>query len=609
MKSWLIIFVLMMGCYRVAEIAEDQETNPVVETEEVEDTATEVNFEEPGLPPCEGVITIADPAIEEAIRGMFPPYPYEGGITAEMMSQVVGDIDIRNRGITDLTGLHCAVNLDYLLLDGNPVQDFSPLAEMKNLDTLGLAETGVQDISFLSGLSRLKTLYLGDNRISDITPLHPLMGLQYLELQNNQVVDISALEGLDNLKSIHLNGNEIEDISVFSDFNQLTYLNLNFNQVSDTSPLEGLMNLFRLELEGNNVSDVYPLYSLSGINTLNLDDNEVVDIEPLAFEVSGLQRGDYLYLDDNKLDCSDSDTIDYLFVLQERGVTVYHECEQELSARPPTGCSGAIEFPDANLEAEIRYELGIPEGDITYEDTRSLTQLDLSFLGIEDITGLQCFTGLISLSIYANKVVDISPIQNLREIKSLDLDSNLIADITPVQYLHNLTYLQFGANAVQDISVLNALKNLVVLSMQDNAINDISSLRRLDRLEYIYASFNSITDLSPLEDLTDLVMLDLSENRITDLSPLGSLLNLIHLSLNNNPIGQEIAPLSSLGSLTQLSLNSIELTDPTPIEDFVGIGDTDILYLDGNPFDCDLAVPFFDSLASKGVRVSHDSCD
>jgi Leucine-rich repeat (LRR) protein len=101
------------------------------------------------------------------------------------------------------------------------------------------------------------------------------------------------------------------------------------------------------------------------------------------------------------------------------------------------GCGGdgaeePVYFPDANLEAAIREEIGKPTGDIYSSDLAELTYLDASSRDIFDVTGQEHCTSLMCLILHDNQISDISPLTNLTILTYLDLASNQISDIMPL---------------------------------------------------------------------------------------------------------------------------------------------------------------------------------
>jgi hypothetical protein len=99
-------------------------------------------------------------------------------------------------------------------LRNRQVSDLSPLAELKNLEHLGLGNTQVRDLSPLAELKNLGGLVLDDTQVSDISPLARLKNLRRLHLDNTQVSDLSSLAALKNLEQLHLNNTPVSDEQV-----------------------------------------------------------------------------------------------------------------------------------------------------------------------------------------------------------------------------------------------------------------------------------------------------------------------------------------------------------------------------------------------------------
>jgi hypothetical protein len=126
-------------------------------------------------------VDFPDPMLEQGIRvALNKP---KGKISIYDMEMLV-DLDIRNKGVTDLTGLETATALEELRLANNSIEDISPLA----------------------GLLQLEELYLQQNRISDLSPLAGLTGLVRLRVDFNWISDVAPLAGLINLRDRYYEG-------------------------------------------------------------------------------------------------------------------------------------------------------------------------------------------------------------------------------------------------------------------------------------------------------------------------------------------------------------------------------------------------------------------
>jgi hypothetical protein len=174
--------------------------------------------------------------------------------------------------------------------------------KMKELKSLSAQSRRIYSLSGLEHAINLQKLYLSWNSISDITPLAKLINLQELYLDNNKISDISPLAKLTNLQKLILSANQITDIT----------------------PLANLTNLQELWLNYNKISDISPLAKLTNLKVLYLDHNNITDIKPLVYN-HGLGEGVEIHLEGNPLGLSkDSITMQYIQILQNRGVKVYY---------------------------------------------------------------------------------------------------------------------------------------------------------------------------------------------------------------------------------------------------------------------------------------------
>ena len=247
----------------------------------------------------QGPVHFPDPNLKSAVEDalwVYDPTP------ADMLG--LGKLSCFNRGVTDITGLEYAENLQSLNLHLNQISDISPLSGLDNMQKLDLSRNQIKDLSALSDMSGLHDLNLHGNRISNISVLAEFADLENLVLRLNQITDISALSGLTKLTRLLLNENQISDISALSGLTNLTTLYLYDNQISDISALSGLTDLTRHYLHNNQISDVSPLSGLTSLTTLYLYRNQISDISPL----SGLTNLSVLWLHDNPLNQEACDT-------------------------------------------------------------------------------------------------------------------------------------------------------------------------------------------------------------------------------------------------------------------------------------------------------------
>jgi len=237
----------------------------------------------------------------------------EDPTSADMLS--LRELSCVNQGVTDITGLEKAENLQVLNLRFNQISDISALSGLSNLQNLSLSRNQVNSLSPLSGLRKLRNLDLHGNQLSNISVLSGLTNLQTLILRFNQLSNISALSGLSKLQNLDLHENQLSDISALSGLTNLQNLDLYDNQLSDISVLSGMTQLRDLDLRFNQIGNISALANLTDLRYLYLGNNDVSTIAPLA-HLTHLRE---LYLRSNHIaDISDLLNLTHLQTLDVR---------------------------------------------------------------------------------------------------------------------------------------------------------------------------------------------------------------------------------------------------------------------------------------------------
>lgn len=162
---------------------------------------------------------------------------------------VDSDTQIHTHGISDLTGLEYAVNLEELHLKENEITDLSPIANLQKLKKLDVHRNELTDITPLKSLKNLEYLDIYNNKIRDISPLTSLKKLTFLDMHyvNRQTakIDITPLAELTNLNYLSLESNLIQDISCLKplvDSGNLRTILVRVNDITDFTVLKPLLN-------------------------------------------------------------------------------------------------------------------------------------------------------------------------------------------------------------------------------------------------------------------------------------------------------------------------------------------------------------------------------
>ena len=264
-----------------------------------------------------GIVLIPDPNLRTVIEEILNKVPGDTITEADMEARVTR-IFADDQGISDLTGLEFAKNLERIEFRRNSISDLSPLAGLTKLNNIKLRGNQITDVTPLENLTRVDWLGLEQNQIEDLSPLRKLTKLQGVGISGNPVTDVSPLADLTSLERIDAwrtpvsdftvlaslprlrwieygNDRNITEMPALKELKHLRRLEIHGCTISDLSEISDLTQLEWLELVNNGISDLTPLSNLTNLTTLNLDANLITDVSAL----SGLTRLNVLYLENN----------------------------------------------------------------------------------------------------------------------------------------------------------------------------------------------------------------------------------------------------------------------------------------------------------------------
>lgn len=275
--------------------------------------------------------------------------------------------------------------------------------------------------------------------------------------------------------------------------------------------------------------------------------------------------------------------------------------DSEYATITVTTLDNTIHFADKVLERRL---LAMTEpkidadgdGKITFEEAAAVKELQLGFDlkpestvdCVTDITGLEYFTSLETLSLKFNKVSDIKPIEGISTLKVLILGENPISSIN-LDKLGELTDLRLYGTNISDIDLTKTPK-LESLYLQRTNVSkvDLTPLQSLDQallnkcssLTEIKASnLPSITRIDAIEcnlksfeisDCPSLRELHLNSNKLTSIK-MTNLAMLMRLNVYDNQLTS--IDVSNLPFLMWLfvydnQLTSIDLSANVPLREF-----------------------------------------
>ena len=175
----------------------------------------------------------------------------------------------------------------------------------------------------------------------------------------------------------------------------------------------------------------------------------------------------------------------------------------------------------------------------------AVTSLNIKEKNLTDISGIEYFTQLTSLSCGKNQLTAL-PVENLTKLTNLDCSYNQLTEL-PVGNLTNLKSLDCSDNQLTALPVEN-LTNLTLLYCSNNQLTALL-VEKLSKLTNLRCNNNQLTAM-PVEKLSQLAVLYCDNNQLTEL-PVGNLTELTVLNCDNNQL--TALPVENLTLLEQLN--------------------------------------------------------
>lgn len=493
-----------------------------------------------------------------------------------------GIIDVENLEINDLTGIEAFVNITQLDANRNNLTSVD-ISQNTALTHLFLWSNNLQSID-LSNNSGITNLNLNNNPLGDLdvsmqSGLFTLQcgtcDLNALDLSNNTGVQHLIIPS-NNLTTLDLSTNPLI-FNVILDNNSIVDLTL--PETSTMKVLRATNNsISSLDLAGHGAIETLSLFN-NDLNSLNLQNgtNDII----VSFDISSNPNLTCVAVDDPAYSRDNWENVDL-----------------QTQFRVDCDPNAFIVFPDANFKAALVAHDPVIDtnGDmeISYGEAEAFVDaMDVASAGITDMTGIEYFTEITSLSFGANDVVSLDVSNNLKltavsggslfELASLDLGANQV-----------ITYVGLARTKLTSLD-LTAYSSLTRISLNYNNLLTDLNVTGLTNLETLTSQFGVLTSID-VSTNTALTWLELTGNGITSLDITGHP-DLIFLEIDHNPVGQ-----MDLTANTNLTTLGISFCGRTSL-DVSHIPTLQFLYADGN----DLTSMDLSNNASLKIARLHDN--
>ena len=441
----------------------------------------------------------------------------------------------------DVSMLSKLISLD---VDGNQLTELD-ITKNTALASLDCRNNQLTELD-LSQNTALRTLYCFGNKLTELDVTQNTE-LQYLACYNNQLTELdvtqnTALQTLNCrtnrlteldvtqntlLTSLDCYNNQLTALDVTQN-TALTYLSCYYNQLTalDVTQNTALKTLYchnnkltELDLSKNTLltslycgNNQFAELDLSNqtnleagsINTQyrttkavkladgrvgidlgveGFDWSRVSELKSNGTEMEAVFSGQYLIIADNVNDSPGKVTYQYDTQYPTEVTKMAVEITVDLSEFPSGILLNEVNFPDANFRAALASKFGINEGDELSMSHIRTTSISVSSRSIKDLTGIEHFTVLESLSAYYNQITNLD-VSMLSKLRSLDVDGNQLTELD-LSKNSNLTFLDCRNNRLTslDLSKNTNLTGLICygnqfvvldLSNQQNNLSDRS---------------------------------------------------------------------------------------------------------------------------------------
>lgn len=205
-------------------------------------------------------------------------------------------------GLSTISGLEKAQNLEYIDLGNNTIRNLEPLAHMMNLREINLNHNALTGLNALSVLSNLERLDVSYNSLTSIAPLATCTKLSDLNVSQNELTELGAIDNLPALRYLSANNNTISDISILADNTSLTELHIAKNQIEDITALSSLTNLEVIDFSNNQVVNLPTWGDDCKLRVIDGSHNKVKSLDKLKNQMNLT----HVYMDYNSITSIDA---------------------------------------------------------------------------------------------------------------------------------------------------------------------------------------------------------------------------------------------------------------------------------------------------------------
>jgi hypothetical protein len=561
---------------------------------------------------------------------------------------------INQSAINDALNLSQNPNLAKLFIDQSGLQNFPDVSNNLNLEHITLIENNISSVPDLSALTKLREINMPLNQVTEFPAFND--SIEYIWLHNNKLSELPDLSYLQNLAQLAVSSNLLSELPALNN-PKLIGLNLDQNALTDLPDFSNTLigtsgSILTVEENKLTFEDLLPLMDksfeiLKYGNQKNITDTFTVSLPAnQTFKISlgidsAVTTNVYKWYKDGVL-IATSNVNEFVIPAVTDGeageyyVTVTNSGVPDLTLR-----SGSITLnvtgedlfwiADANLRNCLKAtypSIFNSEDFVIGSLATSVTDISCTSLGIQDLSGIEVFSNLVSLTVtgnaitaipdlaafpnfenlYANfnRVQEFPHVANNQKIKNLHLISNQIPSVPDLSHLTLLEGLVIGWNPIPTLPSLSANTALLELNIQATQLAtfpDLSSNINLQILSWgLNPQFNTWPELTANVNLQHIGCAQNGLEQIPDLSIYPGLLS---LQCENNNL-HELPDLSMLHEFFYLDARNNDLSSLPDVTQTKLVDQSSQLYVQGNHLTFEDLIPLA-TLPRVGVSYSPQS--
>jgi Leucine-rich repeat (LRR) protein len=407
---------------------------------------------------------------------------------------------------------------------------------------LGYDSGALNNYVTTSNIENLTFLNVSNKNISDLTGIEDFTALTNLSCYDNFLTTLNISNNI-----------ALTDLLCFN--NQLTALDVNFNLALDNLRCENnqlttlaVTNntvLSRLDCSNNQIGNL-DLSQNSSLSIIKAYNNQLTYLDVRNGNNYNIYNSDFKVTGNPNLYCINVDDLAYCDANWG-----YIDSQSYFSEN----CL-ATYVPDDNFEQaliDLGYDSGALDNYVLTANINTISSLDISGKYISDLTGIEDFTALTSLTCSSNQLTTLDVSQNTL-LTDIICNSNQLTslDVSQNTALINLN-CQNNQLTSLDVSQNTALNNLNCKVNLLTSINLIATITELD------CRYNQLIDLDVTQN-TALLVLNCSNNLIENINVSQNAL-LTALNCKNNQLEKlDVANGNNLNFLYFFSTNNPNLT-------------------------------------------------